>query len=350
MAYSKMKNNNQIKFIGIAVLFGAAFAVAVFSAVIFSGRDHQKENQSLNGKIVLRYGDVNPEGNITVQTAHYFADQVNELSGGRIEIDIYTSGILGDELQSYQQVQMGAMDFYRANGGSLDKLGDVKVSLLALPYLFRDRDHFWKVCGGEIGKRLLKDLQSSGSQMVGIFYIDEGTRNLFTADEPVTRLEQMKGKRIRVMVSDTLFDTIRAFGADPVVSTYAELYNTLQKEEIDGADNPVSSYYSNKFYQVAPYYTQTGHMYSPSVVVISEITWDHLSPEDRDIIREAAGRAEEYNQAEIRKAEENAYSLLEGVTVLQPEDPEEWRKAVVPVYEKYGKGNEDLIREIREIK
>ena len=335
---------------GIAVLFGAAFVAAVFSAVLFSSRDHQKESEAVNEKIVLRYGDVNPEGNITVQTAHYFADQVNELSGGRIEIDIYTSGILGDELQSYQQVQMGALDFYRANGGSLDKLGDVKVSLLALPYLFRDREHFWKVCGGEIGRMLLDDLQSSGSQMVGVFYIDEGIRNLFTVDKPVTRLEDMKGKRIRVMVSDTLSDTIRAFGAEPVVSTYAELYNTLQKEEIDGADNPVSSYYSNKFYQVAPYYIQTGHMYSPSVVVMSEITWDHLSPEDREIIREAARRAEVYDQAEIRKAEENAYSQLRGVTVLQPEDPEKWQQAAAPVYEKYGKGNEDLIREIQETK
>ena len=335
---------------GIAILFCAVVTAAVFSAAVFSDCDRRKENAAVDGKIVLRYGDVNPEGNITVQTAHYFADQVNELSGGRIEIDVYTSGILGDELQSYQQLQMGALDFYRANGGSLDKISDVKVSLLALPYLFRDREHFWKVCGGEIGRRLLEDLQSSGSQMVGVFYIDEGIRNLFTVEHPVTKLEDMKGKRIRVMVSDTLFDTIRAFGAEPVVSTYAELYNTLLKEEVDGADNPVSSYYSNKFYQVAPYYIQTGHMYSPSVVVMSEITWNHLSPEDRDIIREAARRAEIYDQAEIRKAEENAYSQLRGVTVLQPEDPEKWQAAVKPVYEKYGKGNEELIREIRETK
>lgn len=302
------------------------------------------------GKLVLRYGDVNPEGNITVESAHYFADKVKELSNGSIEIDIYTSGILGDELQSYQQLQMGALDFYRANGSSLSKIGDMKVEILSLPYLFRDREHFWKVCGGPIGERILDDIEESGSQMVGLFFLDEGVRNLMMAETPIRRMSDMKGKTIRTMVSDILTDTISAFGATPVVTTYAELYNTLQKEEIDGAENPVSSYYSNKFYKVAPYYIKTGHMYSPSVVVMSEITWEHLSPENREIISKAAAMTEDYNRTEIQKAEDDAYGSLSEVQVMEPEDMDQWIKAVEPVYKKYGAGNEKLIQDIRDAK
>ena len=343
LVYSEMKGKIRVRYIVTAFLFTGAVLAA-----LFSNRRNQKEIQKREETIVLRYGDVNPEGNITVRSAHYFAEQVNELSGGRIEIDLYPSGVLGDDSKCYQQVRMGALDFYRANGGSLDSIGDVKVSLLALPYLFRDREHFWNVCSGPLGRALLEDLRSSGSQMVGIFYIDEGVRNLFTSDRPVKRLSDLQGMRIRVMESDILADTIRAFGAEPIASSYAELYNTLQEKEVDGADNPVTSYYSNKFYKVAPYYIRTEHMYSPSVVVMSEITWDHLSQEDRNIILEAAVRTEKYNQSEIRKAEDAAYSQLSGVTVLEPEEPEEWRNAVSGVCEKYGKGNEELIREIRE--
>ncbi len=308
--------------------------------------------ETAEDKIILRYGDVNPEGNVTVRTAHYFANKVRELSGGSIEIDVYSSGRLGDELQCYEQVQMGALDFYRANSGTLNKAGTMEVSILALPYLFRDREHFWKVCGSELGQGMLDDIRQSGSQMVGICYVDEGKRNLFMTEKPVTRLSDLKGRVIRIMVSDILADTVRVLGGIPVQSTYAELYNTLESGEVDGAENPVISYYSNKFYQPAPYYTKTGHMYSPSVVVMSEITWEHLTEEEQEIIRQAAELAEEYNQEEIEKAEKEAYRRLMAANVAVTEviDLDNWKAAVVEVYEKYGSGYEDLIEQIQNMK
>lgn len=324
------------------------------AAVLWSCGPGQKDEapETAEDKIILRYGDVNPEGNVTVKTAHYFANQVRELSGGKIEIDVYSSGRLGDELQCYEQVQMGALDFYRANSGTLNKAGTMEVSILALPYLFRDRDHFWKVCSSRLGREMLDDIRESGSQMIGICYVDEGKRNLFMADKPVTKLSDLKGKTIRIMVSDVLADTIRALGGIPVQSTYAELYNTLESGEVDGAENPVISYYSNKFYQTAPYYTKTGHMYSPSVMVISEITWQNLSEEDQEIIRQAAQMAEEYNRVESEKAEREAYRRLmaANVAVTDVIDLEKWEAAVEDVYIKYGNGYENLIQQIRDMK
>ncbi len=302
------------------------------------------------GSIILRYGDVNPDGNITTKTARYFAQQVKALSNGRLEVEVYPSGVLGDELQSYQQIQMGALDLYRANGGSLSKIGSKATSVLALPFLFRDRDHLWNVLRGDIGREILNDLQESSTQMVGLFYLDEGPRNLFMVEKPVRRVEELKGLHIRAMVSDVLEDTLLALGAVPVESTYAELYNTLKSGAVDGADNPVASYCSNKFYQVAPYYIRTGHMYPPSIVVISEITWEHLSEEDREVLHQAAGLAMDYDRAEIDAAEEEAYRFLreEGIEILQPEEPEKWKEAVRPVYDKYSAGLEDLVRRIQE--
>lgn len=324
--------------------------ICLLAASLYSCREKAAEIKETTGeKIILRYGDVNPEGNLTVKTAHYFANQVRELSGGKIEIDVYSSGRLGDELQCYEQVQMGALDFYRANSGTLNKAGTMEVGILALPYLFRDRDHFWKVCNSELGEEILDDICQSGSQMVGIGYIDEGPRNLFMTEKPVTRLSDLKGKTIRIMVSDVLEDTIRALGAIPVQSTYAELYNTLESGDVDGAENPVISYYSNKFYRTAPYYSKTGHMYSPSIMVMSEITWGNLSPEDQQIIRQAADRTEEYNRIESEKADREAYRRLmaANVAVTDVVDIENWMAAVEDVYYKYGKGYEDVIAQIR---
>lgn len=333
----------------VVILAGTLAALTLWGCRIQRETDASEAEED---KIILRYGDVNPEGNVTVKTAHYFANQVKELSSGRIEIDVYPSGRLGDELQCYEQVQMGALDFYRANSGTLSKAGTMDVSILALPYLFSDREHFWKVCDSELGRDMLEDIQKSGSQMVGIFYVDEGNRNLFMTEKPVTRLSDLKGKVIRVMVSDVLEDTIRALGGVPVQSTYAELYSTLESGEVDGAENPVISYYSNKFYRVAPYYTKTGHMYSPSVAVMSEITWNHLTKEDQEIILQAAELAEEYNQEEAEKAEREAYRRLMAsyVAVTEVIDSENWEAAVEVVYDKYGEGYEDLIEQIRNMK
>ncbi|MBQ9007905.1 MAG: TRAP transporter substrate-binding protein [Clostridia bacterium] len=335
----------------LPLLLLAAAGIVALLAIYVCRTDYPSPARRAD-KIILRYGDVNPEGNITTRTARYFAEQVRELSGGHMEIEVYASGVMGDEMQSYQQIQMGALDLYRANGGSLSKAGSHATNILALPFLFRDRDHLWNVLLGDAGREILADLAESGTQMVGLFYLDEGQRNLFMVNRPIHRVEELSGLRIRAMVSDILEDTFQALGAIPVESTYAELYNTLESGAVDGADNPVASYTSNKFYQVAPYYIRTGHMYPPSIVVMSEITWNHLSEADHAVLQEAAVRAMEFNRNEISMAEEKAYAFLRSqhVDIIEPEDPEAWKAAVEPVYAKYSSGLEELVERIREMK
>lgn len=302
-------------------------------------------------KLILRYGDVNPEGNITVKTARYFADRVNVLSEGRIEVDVYSSGVLGDELQSYQQLRMGALDFYRANAASLNALGDMKANLLSLPYLFRSREHMWRVLNGDPGEEILQDIQRSGSQMLGLYYVDEGERNLFMTEDSVRSLEDLQGKRIRSMVSETLSETLSALGAVPVQLTYAETYNALKRGEVDGAENPVFSYYSNKFYQAAPYYIKSGHMYSPGIVVMSEITWDSLTAEERELIQEAAEQAETYSRENTEQEECEIYERLRslGVELRMLSDKEAWKERAVSIYPAFTRGKETLLRKIQEL-
>ncbi len=92
--------------------------------------------------------------------------------------------------------------------------------------------------------------------------MDEGARNFFTTKKPITKLEDMKGLKIRVQNSQMMLDTISALGASPTPIAYAELYTALQTGVVDGAENPPASYFSNKFYEVAPNYVLDGHTYS----------------------------------------------------------------------------------------
>ena len=300
-------------------------------------------------EITFSYGDVNPFGHVIVNAAEYFRDQLYEKTNGRIWMEIYPSGQLGDDAECYQGMQMGAVDMYRGNASSLTDFGKNQISALALPYIFRDRNHFWDVCTSELGDSILANLQECGTGMVALCFLDEGARNFFTTTKPVTKLADPAGQKIRVQQSALMMDTVAALGASPTPVDYAELYTALQSGIVDGAENPPASYYSNKFYEVAPYYVLDGHTYSPSVILISEMMWNSLSAEDQAIMREVADMTEVYNRAEIEAADQAAYDSLKanGVQILELEDQAAWVEAMGPVYEKHGKDFLDLIAQIQ---
>lgn len=317
-----------------------------------NGEAFRKESGPGEPEVVLCYGEVNPEGHIMTESAKFFAGQVERLSEGRIAVEIYPSGQMGDDAQCYRAMQMGSLDLYRGNCASLVEFGEPMASVLALPYIFRNREHFWKVCESRLGQEILDDIEVKSGGIKGIAFLDEGARNFFTRERPVTRVEDMKGMRIRIQLSEMMEDTVKALGAETVPIAYVELYTALQSGSVDGAENPPVSYYYNKFYEVAPYYVKDGHTYAPGVILVSEITWNTLSEEDRQVLIEAARLAQDYNRVEIEKADEQAYRALEraGVEILEPEDPETWSRAVEPVYQKYGAEFLDLIEEIHDMR
>jgi TRAP-type C4-dicarboxylate transport system substrate-binding protein len=208
------------------------------------------------------------------------------------------------------------------------------------------------VAGGDLGQSILDNVQATGSRMKGLFYLDEGARNFFTTDKPVTKIEDLKNLKIRVQNSALMLDTISALGANPTPIDYAELYTSLQTGVVDGAENPPASYFSNKFYEVAPYYVLDGHTYSPSVVLMSEITWNKLSKEDQAILVEAGELTEAFNMDAIEAADQKAYDDLKaaGVDITTLEDPEKWSAAMDSVYEKHGKNFLELIEKVKAVK
>lgn len=327
--------------------------VALLAVSLAFGSLSVAHAQNAAGKpVVLKYGELNPDTHPMTVVAKEFARLVKEKSGGQVVVDVYPASQLGDERTEMQGVQMGAIDLFRANAVSMGDFGAKKSNIFSLPYLFRDREHLWKVLNGPIGKEIKDDIVKSKTGMVAVAYMEEGQRHFFFRDAPVSSLAQMKGKKIRVPQTQILIDTVKAFGAAPTPISYSELYSALQTGIVDGAENPPTGYLANNFYEVAKYYVLDGHTYSPSIMIMSEITWNKLTPAQRTAIEAAARETEVFNKTNAEKADNEAFAELKkrGAQIVTVTDLAKWPEAVDPVYKKYASDATETIKKILDTK
>lgn len=329
----------KIKFLSFFVL--ALFMGAMLLAGCGSSPSATKQN------IVLKAADNQVESYPTVKGLQYMAKLLDERTQGRITMQVYSGGQMGQEKESIEMTQMGTLAVNRISTGSLAGFKS-KLTAFTLPFVFRDADHMWKVLEGPVGKDLLKDLDKDG--MVGLAYYDSGARSFYTKDRPINSPSDANGQKIRVLQSNVFVDFAAAMGASATPMAYSEVYSALQTGLIDGAENNPPSLWAMKHYESAKYFALDEHMMVPEVVVISKKIWDTLSPEDQQIVAQAA--LESSQQEKKLWAEYTDEALKEiaahGVTISKP-DKEPFRKAVAPMYEKYPE-YKDIISQIQAVK
>jgi tripartite ATP-independent transporter DctP family solute receptor len=303
-------------------------------------------------KLVFRCGLVNPETHPLDKAMYKFGEILDRKSHGRLKIDIYPGGQLGDKRTHFQGLQTGAIDMFMTMPGMLVDYKVNEMKVLLLPYLFDNVNHARAVEKSAIGQQMLQAIQASGCRMVGIGYYQESARNFFFTKKAVTKLADLKGMKIRVQQGSMYVELMKAFGASATPIAFSELYSALQTGVVDGAENPLSGYYSNKFNEVAKYYLLDGHEISPNVVLFSEMVWKTLTPEDQKLIKSAFAESVKYFERISRETDTQILKDLKAkkVQVLKVADPKKWRQTVKPIYQKYGKGQEKLIDEIQNFK
>ncbi|MCR5716355.1 MAG: TRAP transporter substrate-binding protein [Lachnospiraceae bacterium] len=298
-------------------------------------------------KYVFMYAENQPADYPTSLGAFRFAYLVHERSEGKIQIRVYTDSELGDETDLYRELQYGGVDFMRASLTGLTQF-DEEANVLVMPYLYESSEHMWKVLDGEIGQEIMDSFEGTG--MVPLSWYDAGVRNFYMREEAST-LEDFAGKSIRIQDSAMMKDVITLLGAQYVVLEYDEVFSALQLGRVDGAENNYSSYESMGHNEVAPYYIEDEHTRIPELQLVSQATYDRLSDEEKEIIRECAKESALYERqlwAEREEFSKNAI-LQEGGTIVKLTDEEraKFQEAVQPVYELYVGNYMDLIERIR---
>ena len=289
------------------------------------------------------------------QTADYpttlggkrFAELVYERTDGRIKILMKSDGELGMESEVIKQLRYGGIAFARVSISQLAELIP-DMNVLQLPYLYDNAEHMWSVLDGEIGEDFLG--RTAAYDLVGLSWYDAGARNFYTAERPITSLEDFAGLRIRVQESDMMADMVEALGAIPAKIAYSEVYSYLERGLVDGAENNWPSYETMGHYEVAKHYVVDEHTRVPEMQLCSAAAWNALDETDREIIRECARESAIYERQlwKEREATSREAALAHGAVETELSDKERarLREALSGVYVKYCEAYMDTVNKI----
>ncbi|TGG93496.1 TRAP transporter substrate-binding protein [Natronospirillum operosum] len=268
-----------------------------------------------------------------IDALHLLADLIEEKTDGEVTVNIYPDSQLGGERELVELMQAGAVDITKVSAGLMDSFSSI-YGVFSMPYLFDDTEHFYRVMDDpEIVGPVFESTADQGFVAMG--YYDSGSRNFYMRNQPVQTVEDLEGKRIRVMQSETAIEMMQLLGAIPVAMGQSEVYTSIQQGILDGAENNEFAITVARHGEVAKHYSYDMHTRIPDIVLIGTSTLESLTEEQRVAVEEAMAESIEFQKeawseavAEARQQSEEEF----GVTFYDV-DLEPFQEAVQPMYE-----------------
>ncbi len=300
--------------------------------------------------IVLKSHDTHPAGYPTVAAIESMGKKLEAATSGRIKIQTFPGAVLGQEKEAVEQTQLGAIQIARI---SLGVMGPVvnEVNVFNMPFVFRNEAHMRAVIDGPIGQEILDKVSASPAKLVGLGFMDGGSRSLYTKKK-VTKPEDLKGQKVRMMGNPLFVDTMNAMGGNGISMAYGEVFTALQTGVIDGAENNPPSYVTANHYTTgAKFYAQTNHLIIPEIFVMSKVAWDKLTPADQALIKKLSREAQLEQRSLWDKAVEDNVAKLKAAGVeFVAVDQKPFFDATAPVRAKYGEKLADLMKRVEATK
>ena len=258
----------------------------------------------------------------------FFKEHVERRTNGRVQVQIFPAGQLGDERTMIEGQQIGTVDMVAHVAGSYGQLVP-GIAILELGYLFEGGEHWESVLNGDVGEFMADELLAKGIRPITFYY--EGAR-VMTSNEPITVPSDMAGMKVRVPQIETYTLAVRAMGGRPTPIPWGEAYVALRTGVADGHENQPIYIYDGKMFEVQQYISLTNHILAFGMLSINETTFQSLPQELQEIVLEEGIRAGEFIGELNRQANEEFLDMLrgEGMTVLEP-DREAFRETSLPI-------------------
>lgn len=264
-----------------------------------------------------------------------FAEQVKEKTNGTVNIQIIPNGTLGSESDMISQIQAGALDMAKVSASTLGNFSE-KYNAFSVPYVFDDQDHYYTYMDSDSAQAVFESTDDQGFR--GLTWLDSGARSFYTKATAIRTPADLKGLKIRVQDMKSQTDMMSYLGGIPVAMSYGDVYTSLQTGIIDGTENNETALTTGKHGEVCKVYSVDQHAMIPDVLIMSEKVWETISPEDQEIILEAAHDSTDAHKVMWDTAVEEAVKEAQetmGVEFVYDVDKEAFREATQPMIEAY---------------
>jgi tripartite ATP-independent transporter DctP family solute receptor len=282
---------------------------------------------------LMTAADVHIDGYPTVQAVRWMSERIAAQTNGRLRIRVYHSGQLGRESDTVDLARFGALDIVRVNFAPLNNSFPA-TRVFSMPYVFESVEHMRRAADGAAGRAVLRQFEQR--ELLGLAIYDAGSRSFYNVQRPVHEPGDLHGLKIRVPPSDIFIATVRALGGNPTPLPFGEVYSAMQTHLIEGAENNWRTFHTSRQFEVAHYWSQTDHSYSPEALMMSRRTYDALTPQDREIVLETARASVPYMRTlwDKMEADSKAFVLASGVQSNEV-DSRAFRLAAAPLHERY---------------
>ena len=300
---------------------------------------------ALAAPVVIKFSHVVAVDTPKGQAAEYFKKLVEERSKGDIKVEVYPNSSLYGDREELEALTMNSIQMVAPSFSKFTSFVP-QLELFDLPFLFNDNDHLHKVLNGDVGQQLLTLVGKKG--WVGLGYWDNGFKQM-SANKPMIKPEDAAGLKFRIMSSKVLEAQFQALNANPQVMPFSEVYSGLQQKVVDACENPLSNFYTQKFFEVQSDLTLTNHGYLGYMVVTNKIFWNKLSEPQRALIGQAMKEASAYAnklavEMDLKYMADIKASGKTKVHELSKEQRQAWKAKLMPIYPKfYDKIGKELI-------
>jgi TRAP-type transport system periplasmic protein len=294
-------------------------------------------SEAIAQQVKFTFGTTNGPRDFSSLAAVRWQKAMQERSNGELAMNFVPGGALGNDKQLLEQVSNNEIQLHIAGPVVVHNLLR-EYQCLEAEFVYRDEAHGRRVWSGPLGQQVSRDLE----QKYGITILAIGSRGArhVTSNRPIRAPQDLQGVKIRV-TNPLRADVFKAYGALPGAGAISELYGALRQGVFDAQENPVSTIWGNKFYEVQKYINLTGHVWSYNVLTANKKFVDGLKPAQRRIFDETLAEAMAWLDRTV--AEEEA-ALLEkirqtGRNEVVKSDVAAFQRIALPIVQKFADAN-----------
>jgi C4-dicarboxylate-binding protein DctP len=321
-------------------------AIALCSVLLFS-----LSAATSADPIIIKFSHVVAPDTPKGRAAEKFKQLAEEKTHGQVKVEIYPNSQLYKDREELEALQLGSVQMLAPSMAKFGPMGVREFELFDLPFMFPNSTVLHRVMDGEVGSKLFAKLDTKG--VTGLAFWDNGFKQM-SSNRPMHTVADFKGLKMRIQSSKVLEAQMKTLGAIPQVMAFSEVYSALQQGVVDGTENPVSNFYTQKMNEVQKHTTISNHGYLGYAVVTNKKFWDGLPADIRSALTAALKEATAFERDIAQKENDEALEKVRAaktteVYVLPESERAAWRKALLPVHAEFeGVIGKDLIQSVND--